>query len=90
MVDLEWRKGRLESVRSGREEECENTLCLSEDLFAALVLGHRTWRELQYARPDIFPAMLYIGSGTDRVSDKTIRLIDALFPAERSWVHEQY
>ncbi len=89
-VDLDWRKGRLESVKSGRVEECENTLCLSEDLFAPLALGHRTWRELQYARPDIFPAMLYTGSGTDRASDKTVRLIDTLFPAERSWVHEQY
>jgi predicted N-acetyltransferase YhbS len=89
-IDLIWSQGRLESVTSGGEEECSNTLFLSEDLFSALVLGHRTWRELQRVRPDIFPAMLYVGSGTDGASDKTARLIDALFPAERSWIYEQY
>jgi hypothetical protein len=89
-IDLNWSEGRLESVGAGGEEECENTLFLSEDLFSPLVLGHRTWLELQHVRPEIFPAMLYTGSGTDGARDKTIRLIDALFPAERSWIYEQY
>jgi len=89
-IDLNWCEGRLESVAYGCEEDCENTLCLSEDLFAALCLGHRTWRELQYNRPDIFPAMQYTGSGVGGASDKTARLIDTLFPAERSWIYEQY
>ncbi len=89
-IDLNWSDGRLEAVRSGNEKECVNTLFLGEDLFAPFVLGHRTWRELQYTRPDIFPAMLYVGSGTEGATDKTIRLIDALFPAERSWIYEQY
>jgi predicted N-acetyltransferase YhbS len=89
-IDLRWSDGLLEAVRSDGEGECENTLCLSDDLFAPFVLGHRSWRELQYTRPDISPAMLYVGSGTDGASDKTIRLIDILFPAERSWVYEQY
>ncbi len=89
-IDLNWSDGRLESIRSGGDEGCENTLFLNEDLFAPLVLGHRTWQELQYTRPDIFPAMLYTGTGTEGASDKTVRLIDALFPAERSWIYEQY
>jgi predicted N-acetyltransferase YhbS len=89
-IDLCWSNGRLDSVSSGGEEECDKTLCISEDLFAPLVLGHRTWRELQHTRPDIFPAMEYMGSGVDTASDKTARLIDILFPAERSWIYEQY
>ena len=89
-IDLIWSDGKLESVTSGGENECENTLFVPEDLFAPLVLGHRTWQELQYTRPDIFPAMMYVGPGADSASDKTIRLIDALFPAESSWVYEQY
>ncbi|HPJ30725.1 MAG TPA: GNAT family N-acetyltransferase [Methanothrix sp.] len=89
-IDLIWSDGKLESVTSGGENECENTLFIPEDLFAPLVLGHRTWRELQYTRPDIFPAMLYVGPGADTASDKTVRLIDALFPAEKSWIYEQY
>ncbi len=89
-IDLNWSDGKLESVTSGGENECENALFIPEDLFAPLLLGHRTWQELQYTRPDIFPAMLYVGPGVDSASDKTKRLIDALFPAERSWVYEQY
>jgi len=89
-IDLSWLDGRLEAVSSGSEGECDKTFFLSDDLFAPFVLGHRSWRELQYTRPDIFPAMLYVGSGMDGASDKTIRLIEALFPAERSWVYEQY
>ncbi len=89
-IDLNWSGGRLESVTSGGEEEFWKTLFLSEDLFAPLVLGHRTWQELQSVRPDIFPATLYTGSGTEGAIDKTARLIDILFPAERSWIYEQY
>ena len=89
-IDLCWSEGRLESVTSGRGGECEKAFFIPEDLFAPLVLGHRTWRELQDIRPDLFPAMMYVGPGVDSASDKTVRLIDALFPAERSWVYEQY
>ena len=89
-IDLNWSEGRLESVTQGRGGECEKTFFIPEDLFIPLVLGHRSWRELQYTRPDIFPAMIYVGPGVDSAPDKTVRLIDALFPAERSWVYEQY
>ena len=89
-IDLCWSEGRLESVTSGRGGECEKAVFIPEDLFAPLVLGHRTWRELQDIRPDLFPAMMYVGPGVGSASDKTVRLIDALFPAERSWVYEQY
>ena len=89
-IDLNWSEGKLESVTPGRGGECEKTFFIPEDLFIPLVLGHRTWRELHYTRPDIFPAMMYVGPGVDSASDKAVRLIDALFPAERSWVYEQY
>lgn len=89
-IDLNWSEGKLESVTPRRGGECENTFFIPEDLFIPLVLGHRTWRELQYTRPDIFPAMIYFGPGVDSASHKAVRLIDALFPAERSWVYEQY
>ncbi|MCR3884122.1 GNAT family N-acetyltransferase [Methanotrichaceae archaeon M04Ac] len=89
-IDLNWSEGKLESVKPGRGGECEKTFFIPEDLFIPLVLGHRSWRELQYTRPDIFSAMMYVGPGVDSASDKAVRLIDALFPAERSWVYEQY
>jgi len=77
-IDLVWKMGVLESVGMG-EGECENTFSISADLFPALCLGHRTWQELAYIRPDIFPS-----------SAKNGRLIETLFPSKTAWIHEQY
>lgn len=89
-IDLNWKEGVLESVLPKSEEECENTLCVNQDLFPALCLGHRTWRELQYTRPDIFPWRLYIRPDGFKASDRTGLLTDTLFPRRNSWVYEQY
>lgn len=87
-VDLNWQNGRLESVLPGDEKECPNTFFFSEDLFPALCLGHRTWQELQYNRPDIFPAPQYIRPSLQ--PDLSGMLMDVLFPKKRSWIVEQY
>jgi predicted N-acetyltransferase YhbS len=77
-VDLLWKGGSLESVLPG-EGECKDTFSINADLFPALCLGHRKWREMQYIRPDIFPA-----------SGKSALLIETLFPSRKSWIYEQY
>ena len=87
-LDLKWQKGRLSAVTPGTGNPCPLTFCVGGDLFPALCLGHRTWRELQHTRPDIFPSQQYIRPET--VQDSTGLLVDVLFPAERSWVVEQY
>jgi len=89
-IDLQWSSGKLESVEPGGKEECSITFCINADLFPALCLGHRTWQELQYVRPDIFPALQYIRPNILPASDKSALLMDTLFPARRSWIHEQY
>jgi hypothetical protein len=77
-VDLKWKGGSLQSVSPG-EGACKDTFSINADLFPAICLGHRTWREIQYIRPDIFP-----------VSGRSALLIETLFPTRKSWIHEQY
>ena len=77
-VDLLWKKGTLESVKPG-DGESQHTFSINADLFPALCLGHRTWQELRYIRPDIFPT-----------SGNSALLIETLFPSRTSWIHEQY
>lgn len=77
-VDLLWKDSVLESVKTG-EGESPHTFSINADLFPALCLGHRTWQELRYIRPDIFPN-----------SESSALLIETLFPSRTSWIHEQY
>ena len=77
-VDLVWKDGKLIEVRPG-QGECSDALNLGADMFAALGLGHRSWRELRHIRPDTYPS-----------SGQSALLIEALFPPTTSWIHEQY
>ncbi len=89
-VDLVWRSGVLSSIQPGDARECPNTLCIHADLFAALCLGHRSWRELQHTRPDIFPADQYLRLAPHPATDSTGSLVDCLFPKGRSWIYCRY
>jgi hypothetical protein len=89
-IDMIWEKGRLASVKEGGEGECLHTLCISSDLFPSLVLGHRSWEELQYVRPEVSPELLYIRPTAESLDDKTGLLADTLFPARRSWINQPY
>jgi predicted N-acetyltransferase YhbS len=77
-VDLLWIEGHLENVLPA-EGECKDTFSINVDLFPALCLGHRTWQEIRYIRPDISPS-----------SGKSALLVETLFPPRKSWIHEQY
>ncbi len=77
-VDLLWKEGILESVRRG-EGKCRYVFSINADLFPALCLGHRTWQELRYIKPDISPK-----------SAESALLLETLFPSKNSWIHEQY
>ncbi|MFO7656053.1 MAG: GNAT family N-acetyltransferase [Bacteroidales bacterium] len=89
-IDMTWNEGRLQEVHPGNEPECEHTLNIGQDLLPALMLGHRTWKELQYIRPDVAPETMYLFPTEESLSDKTGMLTDVLFPAEDSWVYCQY
>jgi len=89
-TDMIWNEGRLESVMPGGKEDCHSTFCVNADMLPALCLGHRTWQELQYVRPDIFPGTQYVRPNLYAASDKSGLLADTLFPSGKSWVYEQY
>ena len=77
-LDLVWQDGRLLHIEEG-SGEAEHRFCLNPNLFTALCLGYRTWKELRYVQPDIFAAG---GLGGP--------LIEVLFAKEPAWIHEQY
>ena len=88
--DILWEKGHVTKICSGDNSESDVHFCVHRELFPALCLGHRSWRELRKNRPDIFPAMAHVGPRVNRVSDITGQFIDQLFPPKRSWIYEQY
>ncbi|MFP4476937.1 MAG: GNAT family N-acetyltransferase [Desulfatibacillaceae bacterium] len=89
-VDLVLDSGAVAAVETDAEEEPDAVLCVPSDLFAALALGHRTWRDLQANRPDISPAMQHVGPQVGLAADPTELLADTLFPRATSWVYERY
>jgi len=89
-IDMHWSGGRLESVSESSNAECRYTLCISNDLFPALVLGHRSWEELQYIRPDTAPELLYLLPTKESLADRTGALAGALFPKAPSWIYWEY
>ncbi len=58
------------------EIECSLEVTLPEDLFEPLVLGYRSYSELNYCRPDLF-----------KYSDKAQSLVEVIFPKSDSWLY---
>ena len=59
-IDLIWENGKLSKIEQSNELEGEHTLNIPEDLFEQLILGFKSWKELQYLRPDLFPRFNHI------------------------------
>jgi hypothetical protein len=77
-IDLEWDRGVLTGVAAA-SGDCHDRLAVPVDLLAPLVLGYRSWQELQHVRPDLVPRSGVAGL-----------LADALFPPQRAWIYQQY
>ena len=89
-LDLKWKKGHLKEISTGSTEDVPHTFCIPQDLFAALIIGHRSWKELQLNRPDIAPMLQYIKPEVNHASEETGALIETLFPKCASWIYERY
>jgi hypothetical protein len=89
-IDLIWESGRLRAIKPGNGHAQQWTFCIPNDLFPALVLGHRTWQELQSTRPDIFPAHQYLRPELASASNQAALLVETLFPGQKSWIYAQY
>jgi predicted N-acetyltransferase YhbS len=77
-LDLSFLEGKLIRIKPG-EGEVYHIFSLSSDSFPAICLGHRSWKEIHYIRPDISPA-----------TDESRHLMEILFPVMKGWIHEQY
>lgn len=71
-------KGEVASV-TPHAGECAHAINVSADLFPALALGARDWRELNRVRPEVVPS-----------TDTAALLADVLFPRTRSWMRLSY
>lgn len=77
-VVLQWVAGTLKEVVTGKQK-ADLSFSMASRHFAPFVLGHRTWQELHYVWPDIFPS-----------STESAHLVETLFPKTNSWIHQQY
>ena len=89
-IDIEFKNGKIVSIGKSSNSEIENTFCIPSDLFDILILGHRSWEELQFVRPDIAPASLYLNPELNFSEIIVGKIIDVLFLKENSWVYVQY
>lgn len=89
-IDLKWEKGHLKVISTGSDKDVPHTFCIPSDLLALLILGHRSWQELQLNRPDIMPMLQYIKPEVNHLAEETGALIETLFPKCQSWIYERY
>jgi hypothetical protein len=88
--DICWNEGHISKIESNSGDEPDYTFCVCSELFESLILGHRSWEELQHIRPDVSPELIYIIPTEESLSDKTGLIIDVLFPPRRSWIYSEY
>lgn len=89
-VDISFNNGTIADVCISGSDSPDYTFNLPIDLFPVLMLGHRTWQELNSNRPDIAPQMQYLSPVENRAFTDCRLLIDTLFPKCKSWVYLQY
>lgn len=77
-IVLNFNEGKIESIVR-TSEEVPKTVSLTADLFPALCFGYRSWKELQYCRPDLIIP-----------DSETGLLTEVLFPKTHSWIYCQY
>lgn len=89
-ITFEFKGGLMQSPSEKTMENPDYLMSIPEDLLAALILGHRSWQELQYNRPDIFPADQYLRFNVVNPAEVTGRLMNVLFPKTDNWAYCQY
>ncbi|TRX70404.1 GNAT family N-acetyltransferase [Carboxylicivirga sp. M1479] len=88
-VHLALINGKLNVV----DEEAKHTdyhMSIPEDLLPLIILGHRSWQELQFVRPDLFPADQFLRMDAHHPSELTGELMSVLFPKLDNWIYCEY
>jgi predicted N-acetyltransferase YhbS len=88
-IQLKWQKGKLIEF-SDKVDSSDYLMSIPEDLMAPLLLGFRSWQEMQYLRPDIFPADQFLRMDVLKPSEESGALMDVLFPKLDNWIYCQY
>lgn len=88
-IHLKWNDGILTKV-TGDNQTTDYLMSIPEDLLTPFLLGFRSWQEMQYIRPDIFPADQYLRMDCKKPSEETGQLMDVLFPKLNNWIYGQY
>ena len=89
-VNIEWKNGLITGINQEYAEEASYTLSIPEHLLTNLLLGYRSWRELQYISPDVFPADQYLRFSIEQPSEACGSLFDVLFPKLNNWINLEY
>ncbi|MDD9301327.1 MAG: GNAT family N-acetyltransferase [Desulfobacter sp.] len=88
-IDLKFVHGKM-TIARGDDKETQKTFNIPKDLFPALVLGYKSWQELQHCRPDIFPVNQHLRFKSAIEPDEAGLLMDLLFAPQKSWIYERY
>jgi hypothetical protein len=89
-IDIGIYKGEVKSILKNSNENCSNIFYICTEMFPALCLGHRSWQEIQFIHPDVFPFSQYVNPVANKNEDLSGLLLDCLFPKLKSWVYLQY
>ncbi|MBK3516323.1 GNAT family N-acetyltransferase [Carboxylicivirga marina] len=89
-IILKWTNGQLVDITNEGDVQADFTLSIREELLTQLLLGYRTWQELQYIHHDVFPADQYLRMDVNHPSEMVGLLFDVLFPKLNNWINGQY
>lgn len=89
-IIISWKNGAITEINNNSTEEATYTLSIPDSLLTQLLLGFRSWRELQYVHPDVFPADQYLRISTNHPSEQSGGFYDVLFPKLDNWINCEY
>jgi predicted acetyltransferase len=89
-ININWQNGLITDINTAQADEATHTISIPEHLLSSLLLGYRSWREMQHLHPDVFPADQYLRLSSTQPSELSGEFFDALFPKLNNWINYQY
>ncbi|WP_430816617.1 GNAT family N-acetyltransferase [Carboxylicivirga sp. RSCT41] len=89
-INIHWKNGMIHDINTDQSDEATYTMSIPGQLLTQLLLGYRTWQEMQYINPDVFPADQYLRFSCHQPSEISGQFFTALFPKLSNWVNCQY
>jgi hypothetical protein len=89
-IDFKIQKGEVVSIMKNSNKDCNASFYISYEMFQALCFGHRSWHDIQYIHPDVFPFSQYVNPVANKTEDLSGLIMDCIFPKSKSWIYLQY